>query len=164
MQSDHLPVLDGFIWMYNDNFSPAVCPICKKVINEECSLVPCEHALSLCLDIAGCTDNRPGWGYGGFHSDQADPVQDRFLLEEEWTLVRINQSDSPGPHGSTWGVELAWPTSELDPENPHASVQGAIHEAVDHCQELLESGLDPHDIPEHLMPPLRDRAGFTFTM
>jgi hypothetical protein len=151
MQSERLPALDRSIWMSNDDFHPAVCPICRKVISCECSLVPCEHALSLFLDIAGETDRHPAWGYEGFDIGKADHERDRLLVEEEWTLVRINQSDCPGPHGATWTVELAWPTRLLDAERPEATILSAIYDAVDHFQELMGEGLDPYDIPpEHM--------------
>jgi len=160
MISIALPAIAERFWLINEGYFPAVCPIClEDITDDEGLLDPCPHTVSVHLDISGMTEGHPAWGafgsndegdaeawnsapngyehLGRFNPSIMDPTHDRFLIEDEWTLVTIQQTPRRGPFGSTYTVVLAWPTSELTQPDPKEIIQRKLEQAVDYFQSSM---------------------------
>lgn len=159
MISKALAGIDECFWMLNEGHYPAVCPIClEDITDDEGVLDACPHTVSVHLDISGMEQSHPAWGassshdedsaeawdsapegyehLGRFDPEKLDPTDDRFLVEEEWTLVTVNQTPNKGPFGSTFTVVLAWPTSELAQAEPATVIRRRLKKAVVYFQSL----------------------------
>ncbi len=165
--------------MLIEGFDGAVCPVCRKVISEweTGTLLLCEHALALYLDLidhhwvhpayAGLHEDEEadswtddwclerlseGPDFGDLNSARLVAERDRFLIEEDWSVVQLELTGMAGPFGSTWSIWVAWPAALLDPALPDGGVQRTLDRVAEELAPTIGSGRIANGTPVELMP------------